>query len=142
MKSKVVFRDTYEILCKQKIKSKDHQLYTAYLIRIRQLISLHKRWNIRRNNRHSKEFHQRRLLYVTQQQIDEKSLFKLVVADADGENEQVLSREAKNQSFPHRGHLIQDKLHTCHLRQVWQRYYIQNIATGERSVAIENSSVR
>ena len=33
-----------------------------------------------------------RLLYVTEQIIDTKSLFKLVVADADGENEQVLLR--------------------------------------------------
>lgn len=80
-----------------------------------------------------------RLLYVTEEQIDEKSLFKLVVADADGENEQVLLRSREPIISPSWSP-DSKKVAYVSFETGMAKVYIQNIATGVRELVIENSS--
>ena len=80
-----------------------------------------------------------RLLYVTEQIIDSKSLFKLVVADADGENEQVLLRSREPIISPSWSPDSKEVAYVS-FETGMAKVYIQNIASGSRELVLENNS--
>ena len=80
-----------------------------------------------------------RLLYVTEQIVDGNSIFKLVVADADGENEQVLLRSREPIISPSWSPNSKEVAYVS-FETGMAKVYIQNIATGTRELVIENSS--
>jgi TolB protein len=80
-----------------------------------------------------------RLLYVTEQIIDTKSLFKLVVADADGENEQVLLRSREPIISPSWSPDSKNVAYVSFETGI-AKVYIQNIASGSRELVLENNS--
>ena len=80
-----------------------------------------------------------RLLYVTEQRIDSKSLFKLVVSDADGENEQVLLRSREPIISPSWSPNSKEVAYVS-FETGMAKVYIQNIASGSRELVLENNS--
>jgi TolB protein len=75
-----------------------------------------------------------KILYVTQE-----NKYRLMVADADGENEQILL-ESKEPIISPSWSPDSRQVAYVSFETGMAKVFIQNIATGERSVAIENSS--
>ena len=71
-----------------------------------------------------------KILYVT-----ENKNFNLVIADADGKNEQVLL-ESRNQLFHQLGRQIQKKLHMFLLKLVWLKFLFKILQQEKRELVI------
>ena len=78
-----------------------------------------------------------RLLYVTEELSKDRSLFKLIVADADGSNEQILLRSTEPIISPS---WSPDSKQVAYVsfETGMAKVFTQHIATGKREIVLEN----
>ena len=78
-----------------------------------------------------------RLLYVTEERSKDRSLFKLIVADADGSNEQILLRSSEPIISPS---WSPDSKQVAYVsfETGMAKVFTQYIATGKREIVLEN----
>ena len=78
-----------------------------------------------------------RLLYVTEELSKDRSLFKLIVADADGSNEQILLRSSEPIISPS---WSPDSKQVAYVsfETGMAKVFTQHIATGKREIVLEN----
>ena len=78
-----------------------------------------------------------RLLYVTEELSKDRSLFKLIVADADGSNEQILLRSSEPIIYPS---WSPDSKQVAYVsfETGMAKVFTQHIATGKREIVLEN----
>ena len=80
-----------------------------------------------------------KLLYVTENINDDKTIFKLVVADADGSNEQTLLKSSEPIISPSWSPDSKQVAYVS-VETGMAKVFIQTIATGKREMVLENSS--
>ncbi|MDB2534743.1 Tol-Pal system beta propeller repeat protein TolB [Gammaproteobacteria bacterium] len=80
-----------------------------------------------------------RLLYVTEERSKDRSMFKLIVADADGSNEQILLRSSEPIISPS---WSPDSKQVAYVsfETGMAKVFTQYIATGKREIVLENQS--
>ena len=79
-----------------------------------------------------------KILYVSEQEENNKSLYQLVVADADGANEQILLKSYEPIISPAWSPDSKEIAYVSFETGI-ARVYIQNISSGKRRVAIQNT---
>jgi TolB protein len=80
-----------------------------------------------------------KLLYVTENMNDDKTIFNLVVADSDGSNEQILLKSSEPIISPSWSP-DSKKVAYVSFETGMAKVFIQTIATGKRKMVLENSS--
>ena len=80
-----------------------------------------------------------KLLYVTEKKVNNESIFRLIVADADGANEQVLLKSLEPIISPV---WSPDSKQVAYVsfETGMAKVFIQDIASGKRNIVIQNSS--
>jgi len=80
-----------------------------------------------------------KLLYVTEERNTDKSLFQLVIADADGANEQILLRSNEPIISPSWSP-DSKKVAYVSFETGMAKVFIQDLASGKREIALKNST--
>ena len=80
-----------------------------------------------------------KLLYVTEERNPDKSLFQLVIADADGANEQILLRSNEPIISPSWSP-DSKKVAYVSFETGMAKVFIQDLASGKREIALKNST--
>ena len=80
-----------------------------------------------------------KLLYVTEERAPDRSLFQLVIADADGANEQILLKSTEPIISPSWSP-DSKKVAYVSFETGMAKVFIQDLASGKREIALENST--
>ena len=80
-----------------------------------------------------------KILYVTELNKNDKSLFRLIVADADGANEQILLKSSEPIISPSWSPDSKEVAYVS-FETGMAKVFIQNIASGKRDLVVTNSS--